>query len=162
MEIAVVLLAILIFCFGFVIFFGAPYLPTMSKQVEAAMALADLKPGQTVIELGCGDGRVMAAFASRGIKAIGYEINPVLYLICKLRLRKYKGTTTVVFGNFWSKDWPEANAVFTFLLDKYMPKLDHRLREYNPKPIKLISYAFKIPDAKPTKTKNGVYLYIYR
>ena len=40
-----------ILCFCAVILFGAPYLPTLSKQKEAALDLLDLKKGQTLLEL---------------------------------------------------------------------------------------------------------------
>ena len=54
-----------ILIFGFVVFFGAPYLPTFNKVQNTALDLLDLKPGQTLIELGSGDGRVMREAAKR-------------------------------------------------------------------------------------------------
>lgn len=162
MTLFFVLLLILIFCFGFVLLFGAPYLPTLTKQLEAAIKLAELDESQTMIELGCGDGRVILAFAKKGVRVVGYELNPILYMICKLRLWRYGDKAQVIYGNFWNKDWPQADVVFTFLLDRYMSRLDDRLNSYEHKPVKLISYAFKIPNKKPKKSKNGVFMYIYK
>lgn len=153
--------AILLFCFGGVLLFGAPYLPTLGPQVSAALELVDLQPGQTLLELGCGDGRVLIAAARQGIDVIGYELNPVLALLCWLRTRRYRRHVKVVWGDFWKNEWPPADAMFTFLLDKYMPKLDKELKRYKRKPVQLVSFAFQIPGKKAVAEKKGVYLYLY-
>jgi ribosomal protein L11 methylase PrmA len=67
-------------CFGFVLIFGAPYLPTLDKPMKAALELAELKPGQTLLELGCGDGKVLIAAAKQGVHATGFELNPLLVI----------------------------------------------------------------------------------
>ncbi len=145
---------VLIFSFGAVLLFGAPYLPTLRPQVEQAMELVNLKSGQTLIELGCGDGRVLIAAARQGINAIGYELNPFLALIAWVRTRSYKNQIKIICGNFWTRDLPKGDAIFTFLLPKYMAKLDAKLAAYEHKPIKLVSIAFAIPgktDSSPKK-----------
>lgn len=155
-------LVLLIISFSGVILFGAPYLPTRRPQIKAALELADLKPGETMLELGCGDGRVMIAAAKRGVNVIGYELNPFLAALAWLRARRYGGQVKVVWGDYWRADWPPAEMVFTFLLTKYMPKLDEKLRRYPHKPVRLVSYAFEIPGKRPAVQKNGVYLYDYK
>ncbi len=164
MIIAIIIIAALIvaICFSAVLLFGAPYLPTLAPQVQAALKLADLKPNQSLIELGCGDGRVLIAAAEAGLSVTGYEINPILALIAWLRTRKYGGKVKVEWGNFWHKQWPETDAVFVFLLDKYMKRLDTLCIQNTSRPLKLVSFAFKVPDRKPVKVLNGVYLYVYR
>ena len=62
----------LILIFGYVILFGAPFLPTLKNQIEAIFELLDLKEGQTLIELGSGDGRILLEAAKRGINVVGY------------------------------------------------------------------------------------------
>lgn len=155
-------LVAIVLLFGFVVFYGAPYLPTLGQQTETALDLLDLKKGQTLLELGSGDGRVLIAAAERGIMAIGYEINPILVIISTLRTRKYGNNVRIVWGNFWHKQWPPTDGVFVFLLDKYMNKLDKLIiQKYTTKSVKLVSFAFKIPGKKPTKSKQGLYLYTY-
>jgi len=156
-----ILLAALVAAFGGVLLFGAPYLPTMRPQVKAALDLADLKPGQHLLELGCGDGRVLVAAAKRGLQVTGFELNPWLAGLAWLRTRRYRRQVRVVWGNLWRRDWPPAEAVFTFLLPKYMPKLDAQIRAYRHKPLKLVSFAFQVPNKKPRAQKDGVYLYHY-
>lgn len=78
MDIALAIIFGVIIIFGFVILFGAPYLPTLKPQIKIALDMLDLQPGQTLIEIGSGDGRVLKAAAERGWNAVGYELNPVL------------------------------------------------------------------------------------
>lgn len=155
-------LTILIVCFAGVLLFGAPYLPTLKPQVRAALELIDPAPGQTLLELGCGDGRVLVAAAERGMRAVGYELNPLLAGVAWLRTRRYGGRVRIVWGNFWRVEWPPADVVFTFLLPRYMKQLDTALKRYPHKPVKLVSFAFKIPGKTPVGRQQGVFLYGYR
>jgi SAM-dependent methyltransferase len=92
---------ILMACFSFVLLFGAPFLPTLKPQIESALALLDLRPDQVMLELGCGDGRVLIAAAERGICGIGYELNPILAFIAWLRTRRFKGKVKVYCVDYW-------------------------------------------------------------
>jgi SAM-dependent methyltransferase len=155
----------LVLLFGFVVIFGAPYLPTLKKQTAEALDLLDLKPGQTLLELGCGDGRVVKAAAQRGLKVTGYELNPILVIIAKLNTIKYRGQTKIIWGNYWQKDWPETDGIFVFLLDKYMKRLDKNIvqkRADQSKLIRLVSFTFKIPGRKPIAQQGGLLLYKYQ
>ncbi len=161
-EVAVLVIAGLVLIFGFVVAFGAPYLPTMQKQTEAALELLDLKPGQTLLELGCGDGRVLRAAAERGIYGVGYELNPLLVLAAKCMTFKYRKSVKIRWGNYWRAEWPETDGIFVFLLDKYMGKLDKNITQrYRGKKVKLASIAFKIPGREPAKSRSGVFMYQY-
>lgn len=147
--------------FSFVIMFGAPFLPTRPVQVSVAMELLDLKKGQTLLELGSGDGRLLIAAAQQGVYAIGYELNPLLVVYSWLRTRKYRKYVRIIWGNYWNKPLPKADAIFTFLLNKFMTKLDNKITQESNKPIKLASFAFKIPGKPITKEEHGVFLYRY-
>lgn len=154
---------VLMACFGFVLLRGAPYLPTLNKQVTAALDLIDLDPGDTLLELGCGDGKVMIAAAQRGLHVTGYELNPVLALVAWTRLRPYKNAH-VIWGDFWNKPWPKADGIFVFLLDTYMEKLDTKIvqsKHKGVKSVKLVSFAFQIPGKMPVAERQGVFLYTY-
>lgn len=154
--------AVIVMLFGFVIMFGAPYLPTMKSQVDTALKIANLPPGGKLLELGSGDGRVMLAAAKNGINVTGYELNPILAVVSYFVTWKYRKQVTVVWGSFWSKKLPEADAIFVFLLPRYMSKLDKKIIQETSKPCKLISYAFQVPGKQADDERNGLYLYSYR
>ena len=161
MIVPFLVVAVVLICFTGVLLFGAPYLPTLRRQTEVSLKLADLKAGDRLLELGCGDGRMVLAAARRGIKVVGYELNPILAFIAWLRTFRYRSNVRIIWGDFWRKDWPEAEAVFVFLLPKYMSKLDKKLVRYPHKPLKLVSFAFTIPDRAIDTEERGVYLYRY-
>lgn len=149
--------------FAFVVFFGAPYLPTLKPQIRAALALSGLKSGQTLLELGCGDGRVLFTAAEQGIRGVGYELNPLLVVYAKIRARRYHGLVTIYWGNYWNAQWPQNDAIFVFLLDKYMEKLDKKIIHLTTKqPVTLVSIAFEVPGRQAVATEQGVYLYQYK
>lgn len=149
-----------------VVFSGAPYLPTRKKQILDAIKLANLKPDDYVVDLGSGDGAVQKILAEKGIHSLGYEINPYLYLISKIRLYKYRKLAKVRLANFWEQNLPgQTSVVFVFLLDKYMERLDTKLKDQSHKlnkTLSLISFAFKIPGKDPVKIKGGMFLYGYK
>jgi len=148
--------------FSFVTLFGAPFLPTLNAQTTEALDLLDLKPGQTLTELGSGDGRILRAAARRGIYAIGYELNPVLVIWSRLASWRYRRLITVHWGNYWRHSLPLTDGIYVFLLQSYMKKLDTKIIQEAKKPIKLVSYAFQIPNKKHSKLLNGLYLYSYK
>ncbi len=155
------ILFFVIACFGYVLLKGAPYLPTLNKQVEEALDMLKLEKGDRLLELGCGDGKVLIAAAERGYKVVGYELNPILAIVAWYRTRHYKNVT-VVWGNFWNKKWPKSDAIFVFLLKRYMTKLDTKSVQECRQPVKLISFAFEIPGRVPKAKKHGLFLYHYK
>ena len=55
----------------------AVYVPSHPKAVEAMLKLAAVTNGDYVIDLGCGDGRiVIGAARSRGARGVGVDLDP--------------------------------------------------------------------------------------
>lgn len=153
---------LLILVFGLVVLRGAPYLPTLEKQLADAFDMLELNPGQTLLELGSGDGRMLAAAAKRGVYSVGYELNPLLVLWTRLRYWKYRKFISVRWGDFWLSDWPKTDGMYVFLLEKYMKKLDNKIIQYaKGKPYKVVSFGFEIPNRKVSAQRKGLRLYLY-
>lgn len=147
--------------FGLVLFRGAPYLPTMKGQTEMALELFDLPKGATILELGSGDGRVARHFAIAGYRVVGYELNPILWMISLIWTWRYRGLVKIHLGDYWRVTWPEVDGVYVFLLDRFMLKLDEKIEHDCKKDLRLISYAFKIPGKRICKERNGFFVYDY-
>ena len=56
--------------------FDAPFWPTPEPLVERMLDLAGVAPGDHLIDLGCGDGRIVVAAARRGASALGIDLDP--------------------------------------------------------------------------------------
>lgn len=154
---------IILLCFSVVILFGAPYLPTLGKQQQQALDMLGLKPGQSLLELGSGDGRMLLAAARRGIHATGYELNPILVVISYIVTWRYRKLITIKWGNIWQSVWPQTDGIYVFLLEKFMKKLDKNITQlYKGNNVKVVSYTFKIPDKTPAKIVDALYLYEYK
>jgi hypothetical protein len=159
MTVILILLAIVL-PFGLGAMLGAPYLPVLKRDARKLLELADLKPGQTLIDLGSGDGRLLRAAAAQGITCIGYEINPYLVLVSRIVCWRYRKLVTIHTADLWRTKLPPADAVYIFLLDRYMARLDAKLKVEIHKPTKIISYVFELPQT-PIKSSRNTYVYEY-
>jgi SAM-dependent methyltransferase len=139
---------------------GAPWVPTFKTDVKQVLDDAGVKKGTRYVELGCGDGRLVAAAAARGAHAVGYEINPVLWLYATIRNLRYKNAH-ISFGNFWRHDLKNADAVVAFLMPKFMLRLESKASaELSPGSC-LVSYVFALPSTKPLKKGDHWFVYKY-
>ena len=158
-----ILAGVIFVLFAFVIFFGPPYVPTLARQTEVALDLLNLQPGQLMLELGAGDGKVALAAARRGLHVVGIELNPLLVVIARVRCWKYRRRVTIRWGSYWRVAWPpEADAIFTFMLQRQMGELDRRIESWHTHPVRLASFAFHVPTKTPIQQRDGVFLYEYK
>lgn len=153
-------------CFLLIVLRGAPYVPTRARDTEALFALHAFKPGEVLVDLGSGDGRVLLAAAKRGVRSVGYELNPLLAGLTWLRLRPFKSLATVRCRDFWLTPLPQDTAVvFVFLAGPFMHKLDRYLaREATrlDREITLISYGMKIEGRSSQQEQGGFVVYRYK
>lgn len=149
--------------FGFVVFFGAPYLPTTKRQRKSAIDLLVLPKNSLIYDLGCGDGRMLVEVARAGYRAVGYELNPLLVITAWLLTRRYGNRVKVRWASLWRADLRDADAVYVFLHPRFMARLDKKLTsQRNKKNLRLVSFAFIIPGKKITAQKDGLFLYSYQ
>lgn len=158
---AVAILFVVIYFLGRPIVHGAIYFPTSSRGVREVIALADPKPGQKIIDLGSGDGRILIALAERGATAIGYEINPVLVRRSRRAIAKAGVRAVVHWESFWRADLSQFDTVIVYGIPYIMKDLRRKLeRELRPG-TKVISNAFTFPGWKPVAVERKIYLYIW-
>jgi len=67
------------------------FVPTDSAAARAALAWAGVGPGDTVWELGCGDGRVAEEALELGASVVCVESDPELAAVAATRLRRAAG-----------------------------------------------------------------------
>lgn len=159
MGLFLILMTAIVALFALGAMLGAPYLPTQSPSAEAALDLAALPTGATIVDLGSGDGEFAIIAARRGYNIICYEINPLLVLAARLRTRQYRHQVTIHWRNFWNVPLPKTDAVYTFLISRYMPKLKTKLEAEAKQPLILMSHVFEIPGKTPIRKNHNTFLY---
>lgn len=147
---------ILLLLFAISMFIGLitriPFVPTTKRTTEKLIKVAKLKKNQKVLDLGCGDGRLLfAAEAEQKISAIGYEISPIPYLIAKIKKFLKKSQVKIKMKNFLKEDISSADIIFVYLIPDVMPKLSKKLKNECKKGTKIISNTFRIKELEPTE-----------
>lgn len=160
------LVGLLFASFLMIVFRGAPYVPTLKNDINRLFTVYRFKKNDVLVDLGSGDGRIVIAAAERGIPVVGYELNPFLAVLSRLRLKSAKlQNAKIKFGDFWTSSLPDETAVvFVFLAGPFMLKLDNKMTQEAERlghNITLISYGMKIPGKTPLKIDGSFVLYLY-
>ena len=120
--------------------------------------LADLKSGELLIDLGCGDGRIVNLAAKIGAKAIGIDLNAKL-IDWAHRDSKVMGidvNTSFIHGNLFDIDVSKADVVTmyltTFANEEVRPKLEHELKNG----ARVVTHDFPITEWRSTKITNYI------
>lgn len=140
---------------------GAVFFPTGSKKLKKAIKLAQIKKSDKVVDLGSGDGRFLFEVSRFCKNATGFEIQPILVVLSKLKTRR-KGYSNVYirFRDFWGVDLEKYNVIFVFLVPHRMKKLEDKILKEVKKGTRVISYAMEFPNLEyKKKTQDGLYLY---
>ena len=148
----------------------APYVGTPVPVVERMLELANLRTGETVYDLGCGDGRVLIVAAQKHrMKAVGVELSERLATSTTETLKKLglSDLASVIHGDLMNVDLSGADVVTLYLLrdsnDLLRPKLEKSLRAG----ARIISHDYEIRGWRPTMvdhieaSKRDHKIYVY-
>jgi SAM-dependent methyltransferase len=104
----------------------APYVQTVQDDVERMLDLAEARPGDYLIDLGSGDGRIVIGAAVRGAMGLGVELDGDLVALAQrnARARGVEERTAFVEGDIFAADIADATIVTLYL----MPEVNLRLR----------------------------------
>lgn len=147
---------------------GALYVSTSGTRIRAFLDTVPMAPGQLLIDLGCGDGRVLGSAWNRyGVRAVGYELNLMAYCRARLRCIGKKGVK-VVRSNFWKADLSRADVVFCYLFPDVMQRLAKKIRKEVKPGATVVSCNFPVPGIvaqqvlRPEGALHHDPIYIYR
>ncbi len=135
----------------------APYYPTPETIVERMLTLGELKAGETMFDLGSGDGRIVVMAAQKfHADATGVEIDKDLYRQSAQRIRKLglQKTARIINGDIQAQDYRSADLITVYLLpasnDKVRPILEKQLK----KGARVVAHDFEFRDWKPEKVET--------
>jgi SAM-dependent methyltransferase len=134
-----------------------PFVPTPQDVVERMLALAQVKKGDVVYDLGSGDGRIVITAAKKyGVKAVGFEIDPDLLRQSRESIRKegLEKLAEIREQDILTVDLSAATVVTMYLL----PEVNLRLRPNVLRQLKpgsrVVSHDFDMGDWKPLKVEH--------
>jgi hypothetical protein len=143
---------------------GAGWIPTPKNVVKKMLYFAGVGPGDTLIDLGSGDGRIifMAALEYEA-RAVGIEADPLRVLITRIwiRLKGLEDRVDVIWGNFFKKDLSAASVVTIYQSTNINNKLKEKLQKQLCLGTRVISYSFIFDGWEPVKVDEITKLYLY-
>ncbi|MBN2339404.1 MAG: methyltransferase domain-containing protein [Acidobacteria bacterium] len=129
------------------------WVPTPENLIEAMLDAAGVTPGDYVIDLGSGDGRIVVAAARRGARALGIEYNPDLTELSR-RNAEAAGVADrarFVTADIFSSDLTRATVVTLYLLPDLNLRLRPTLLGLAPG-TRVVSHAFHMGEWAPDET----------
>jgi ubiquinone/menaquinone biosynthesis C-methylase UbiE len=131
---------------------------TSDERIDEALRLAQLRPGERLVDLGCGDGRVLLRAAEAyGAHVTGVELDPGLAATARRRLDAVGVDGTVVEADFESVPIA-ADVVFAFLSPATLQRLRSRLAAL-PARTRVVAAGYPVPGWMPNDLGERVYLY---
>ena len=137
--------------------FIAPYVASPLPVVRQMLLLAELKPNETLYDLGSGDGRaVIMAAKDFGAKAVGVELREdlvkrTLNTVSELGL---ENNVKILQSDIFDVNLNPADIIFLYLTtsanEKIRPKLETELRKGS----RIVSHDYEILGWKPLKIDN--------
>ena len=141
------------------------YVPTRQAVVDAMLKVANVKAGDVVYDLGCGDGRIVVSAAKMGARGIGIDIDPerVAEATQNVQRNGVGDRVKILNQDLFTTNFSDASVVMLYLL----PTLNLRLRPTLWKTLKpgtrVVSHDFDMGDWKPEQTLSvdGAQIYYW-
>ena len=146
------------------VFWGAPWAPTSLRTAERMLRMAKLQPGQTLVDLGAGDGRIVILAARRhGARAMGVEIDPIRCLLANVAITLFgvRARAKVYHANMNTFDLSPADVVTLYLLQGTNQRIKPQLLEQLRPGAKIVSHAFSIDDWVPVAIDERRRIFVY-
>ncbi|HNY40418.1 MAG TPA: class I SAM-dependent methyltransferase [Bryobacteraceae bacterium] len=145
---------------------SVPFVPTPMSVVRGMLETAKVTKTDLVIDLGCGDGRIVVMAASDfGARGIGYDLDPERIGEANANAEKAKVTDRVKFieKDLFQAEIKDATVVTLYLLPSVNEKLMPRLMGELKPGTRIVSHSFRMGQWAPDVTKevDGRTIYLW-
>lgn len=144
--------------------YGLPSIPTHPDRIRKALRMANLQPGETLYDLGAGDGRVlMIAAREFGATAVGIEVGPVQCAVIWLRAiaSGLDKKIQVKWGNYLNADLRAADIVFIYATSHEVLKLTPYLETQLKPGTRVISISADFHEWEPSDFDEHDLIFVY-
>jgi hypothetical protein len=145
--------------------FDVPYVPTPQVTVDEMLRMGGVGPGDFVLDLGSGDGRIVVTAAQKfGARGLGVDLDPHLIYQSEERARAagVEDRAKFVQQDLFKTDLRQATVITMYLLPGVVRKLRPHLLALKPG-TRIVSHDFDMEDWKPdrmTTIRKNVMLWI--
>jgi SAM-dependent methyltransferase len=145
---------------------NTPYVTSPQEIVDVMLKLAQVGTGDTVYDLGCGDGRIVISAAKKfGARGVGIDNNPARIEEARVNARNAGVADRVNFelNDLFDADIRRATVVAVYLLPEVNLRLRPRLMQELKPGTRVVSHSFGMGDWKPDKELlvNGEHVYLW-
>ena len=134
-----------------------PFITTPGDVVDRMLQIAGTRPGDLVLDLGSGDGRiVMAAAHGFGARGLGIELDADLVASSRENVRRagLADRVSIVQGDVLVADISKASVITVYLLPSLMERLQSRFIDELKPGTRIVSHSFGLAGWKPDKTET--------
>jgi protein-L-isoaspartate O-methyltransferase len=148
----------------------APYVVSPQEIVDRMLELANLKQGETLYDLGSGDGRIIITASQRyRAKAVGVEISDRLVKATNEKINQLglQNLCSVIHGDLLQVDLSPADVVTIYLMTNSNELLRPNLEKYLKAGARVVSHEYAVPGWKPRYVEKpdpdtrGHVIYLY-
>jgi tRNA G37 N-methylase Trm5 len=129
------------------------YVPTPVEVIDKMFELADIRPGEIVYDLGCGDGRIPVMAAKKfGVRSFGFDINPVRVResLENVKKNRVENLVTIKQQDIFELDLSKADVITLYLLPRLNVKLIPQLDKLKPG-CRIVSHDFNMEGVRPKR-----------
>jgi SAM-dependent methyltransferase len=132
----------------------SPYVPSPPDVVERMLDLVGINPGEFVIDVGSGDGRIAIAAAQRGARAHGVDLNPKLVAESKANAITAGVADRVTFEvrDLFETDLSKADVLTVYLLPLVNLDLRPRILDQMKPGARVVAHQFDMGEWWPDAT----------
>jgi len=150
-----------IYILSYSLIFGAPYASIGKRRMSDMIELLDPQKGKKLADLGSGDGRIVIEASKRGLESHGFEINPILFLVSKIKQRRAKLSKTDIHrADYWQNDLSSFDYITIYATQHMVNRMEKKLLQELRPGSKVVSNHYKFPNWKTAREKNDIFLYI--
>jgi precorrin-6B methylase 2 len=135
----------------------APFNPTSEASIDAALELLQVKEGESVLDVGCGDGRLLIACAQRvRCSGVGIEWDATLAEKArgKIEAEALGDRVRVVCGDATVLDWGEPDVIFLYLVPDGLRRISPLIHKHLLRGARVATNIFSLPNLVPTAERT--------